>query len=287
MTAVENVLADLGVQNASLAEIRSKDGVSVYRATVEHTSYILKYFARQADRREIGNYQILQTLRVPTIAVVAHTDSALLLEDIAQSAVLRLAAEEDMRDPEIAVRLAQWYKQLHTAGKAYVAVNAAAMYDETDAITPENMRHAARRTHTENHPVWALLRENFAAVQARILALERTLTYNDFYYTNMIVAKDRSAALMFDYNLLGKGYAYADLRNVTSSLGSAAGDAFVQAYGGYDPAEALVDAVASPLTTLHFACQRSAFPGWAAQELEQVKDGTLEHAIRRLLADAN
>ena len=36
----------------------------------------------------------------------------------------------------------------------------------------------------------------------------RTLTYNDFYYTNMMVAKDKSSALMFDYNLLGKGYVY-------------------------------------------------------------------------------
>ena len=37
-----------------------------------------------------------------------------------------------------------------------------------------------------------------------------TLTYNDFYYTNLAVLKDGTSAIMFDYNLLGKGYAYAD-----------------------------------------------------------------------------
>ena len=284
MDIINSTLQAMGVGNASIAEIRSKDGVSVYRVTTAHTSYILKYFAHEADRREIENYRMLQTLRVPTLSVVAHTDSALLLEAIAQSETLRLAVEADMHDPDIAARLAQWYKRLHAAGGAYVASSGAALYDETDVITPENMRYAAKQTHTEINPVWAFLDENFAAVRARIAALCRTLTYNDFYYTNMIVAKDRSAAFMFDYNLLGKGYVYADLRNVTSSLGSAAGDAFLQAYGDYDSAEILVDAVASPLTTLHFACKRNTFPGWAAEELEHVKDGTLEKAIKRLLS---
>jgi len=41
-----------------------------------------------------------------------------------------------------------------------------------------------------------------------------TLTYNDFYWSNFIVRKDRQAALMFDYNLLGRGYRYSDMRNV-------------------------------------------------------------------------
>jgi len=56
-------------------------------------------------------------------------------------------------------------------------------------------------------------------------------------------------------------------------------------YGAYDSKEAKVDAVASILTTLYFACQRSAFPHWADEEREHIADGTLTQALERLLTD--
>ena len=159
------------------------------------------------------------------------------------------------------------------------------MYDETDAITPENMAFAAVKTGTESSPAWALLRENFGIFENKAASVSRTLAYNDFHYTNLIVKKNASAAFMFDYNLLGKGYAYADVRNVTWALGKDAKEAFLEGYGPVDPAEALFDAAASALTTLHFACQRDAFPAWADELLLQVRNGVLERAIRKLLAN--
>ncbi|MBE0600898.1 MAG: hypothetical protein IH607_03865, partial [Firmicutes bacterium] len=230
------------------------------------------------------NYTILNTLGLQTLQIIGHTESALLMEDVAQSKSLRLAEKEDMADPAVAEKLAAWYWQLHEYGKAYVSAHGQGMYDETDCITQENMQAVAEKTGTAGSAAWALLMENFSAVTQKAASVGRTLTYNDFYYTNMIVAKDRSAAFMFDCNLLGKGYVYADLRNVTSSLGREAGQAFRKAYGAFDPVEEAIDAVASILTTLHYGCQRQAFPAWAEEELEKVKNGTLEQALRRLLA---
>ena len=86
----------------------------------------------------------------------------------------------------------------------------------------------------------------------------------------MAVAKDGSAALMFDYNLLGKGYAYADIRNVLSSLSDEAQLAFLDEYGAFDPTQKILDDVVSPVVTLYFACKRDVFPSWAKPLLEEI-----------------
>jgi hypothetical protein len=80
---------------------------------------------------------------------------------------------------------------------------------------------------------------------------------------------------------------YADIRNVCSSLSEDAKTAFLSVYGDYNEHEMVVDDVISPLTTLHFACQRESFPTWANDELEKIKDGRLLEAVERLLKEKN
>lgn len=273
----------LGIENFKITEIRKKDGVAVYRAARAGETFVLKTFEKESDRREIANYRILQSLNVPTLRVIASTDSALLMEDVSKSASLRLGLRQDMDDPAVAVPLARWYRQLHAQGRAYAAAHGAELYDEADVITAESLRGIAAKTDTRQNPLWALLDGYLPAVCAKIASAPRTLTYNDFYFTNLAVAKDLTTALMFDYNLLGKGYAYADLRNVTASLGKAAKDAFLREYGAFDEGEIAVDDVASALVTLHFACCRNAFPAWAAEERTKITSGELERAVRRLV----
>jgi hypothetical protein len=101
----------------------------------------------------------------------------------------------------------------------------------------------------------------------------------------MVVRKDKSEAFMFDYNLLGKGYAYADIRNVCSVLGESARRVFLDEYGGFDEFEVLVDNVASVIVTLYFACKLKKFPQWAMQYLQSVEDGFSEK-VRDLLRGA-
>ena len=85
---------------------------------------------------------------------------------------------------------------------------------------------------------------------------------------------------MFDYNLLGKGYAYADLRNVMSSLSKKAGEAFLEEYGSYDPVEAALDDVVSVVCGLYMACQRKVFPNWAQNLLDEMETKFIEKIER-------
>ena len=101
----------------------------------------------------------------------------------------------------------------------------------------------------------------------------------------MVVAKDKSSALMFDYNLLGKVYAYTDVRNVLSSLSEEAGKAFLNEYGTFDPIEKALDDVVSVVVTLYLACQRDEFPWWAQALLDELDTTFIEKIeyLRRLL----
>ena len=48
----------------------------------------------------------------------------------------------------------------------------------------------------------------------------KTITYNDFFYGNLIVSEELKEAFMFDYNLAGEGLKYFDVRNVIYGLGN-------------------------------------------------------------------
>jgi hypothetical protein len=271
---VRTELEAMGVVPTSLEPIREKDGIFVVRVRADGRTSVLKCFANPSHRREIAAYSLLGELGVATLRVLAATQSAILLEDIDASGRLRLGEPGDLADPLVASRLARWYRVLHDAGAGFVIGAGADLYDETDVITEANLEAVARRTGTESLPVWGVLRARLEEIKARVRALPRTLTYNDFAFTNLAVTRD--SALMFDYNLLGKGYVYSDLRNVCASLAEDAAAAFLDAYGEFDRTQAVVDDVAAPLVALHFACQRSRFPSWAKPELH-----VLEHDLAR------
>jgi hypothetical protein len=203
-----------------------------------------------------------------------YTENALLLPDVETSSQYRLGVESDMSDPQTARAVARWYKTLHSKGREAVLDG---LYAETDVITLENMDFAAVKTNTQDNPLWQAIRERYPEIRRTIDALPYTLTYNDFYWTNLIVAKDGQSAMMLDFNLLGRGYIYGDIRNVTSSLTGEAKEAFLNEYGTEQiPAEEeTADAALSPLVTLYFACKLKRFPAWAEQTLQELKSGVL------------
>lgn len=265
----------MGVINATYTRIQSKADIHVYRVNANGKSLILKLFDNPHDTREITNYHLLQSLGIQTLPLLGETAIAILLPDVTADPDFRLGTENDMNNPDIAKALAKWYKTLHTKGSAYLLHNRPALYDETDMVTPQNISHIAEVTGTTDNPLWRAFADNIHIIRHRIDGLPRTLTYNDFYYTNLIVSNDQQSAFMLDYNLLGKGYAYSDIRNVTSSLSKEAAKAFVDAYGLSDSItkQAVADAVLSPIITLRYACKRDCFPSWAKPSLEQVNDG--------------
>ena len=279
---IKQELKKLNISFSNIELIQNKDGVIVAGIQIDTISYILKYFQNEDYKREIGNYKFLQSLNIPTVNVIGVTDSAILMEDISQSDTFRLGIKEDLNDVVIALKIAEWYKLLHTGSKDFVLEHSTELYDETDFITIENIEFIKEKTGTQNLPVWKLIDDNFDIIVSKIKSLPRVLTYNDFYYTNLIVSKDKSSAFMFDYNLLGKGYVYSDIRNVCSSLGKDAKKAFLGAYGEFDNKEIIVDDVASVLITLYHACQRKNFPTWADYALEELKTD-YENKVQTLL----
>lgn len=133
-------------------------------------------------------------------------------------------------------------------------------------------------------PVWRLIGENWDKIKAAVDGARRTLTYNDFYYTNLAVARDGGSALMYDYGLLGAGYAYADVRNVCSALRGGAREAFLEEYGPVDGDEARLDAVVSVLNGLCSAYSRERAPAWAAGLLAELRGG-LYGRVERLAGE--
>jgi len=273
MDCVVANLEKMQIKYTDIQQIRDKDGISLHRVICENSVYILKYFDNKEYRREIQNYEILKSLNIPTIRIIANTDVCLLMEDIESSNFYRLGIKADLSDADVAVEIAKWYKLLHNKGSAFISLNGDSFYDENDVITPENIALIKTKTKTESNSVWLDIDNNIDAIHSLIKKTKRTLTYNDFYYTNFIVAKDKSSAYMFDYNLLGKGYAYADIRNVCSSLGVEAKNSFLREYGYYDRTEVIIDDVASVIVNLYFACLQETFPKWAEGSLNELNNG--------------
>ena len=269
-----------------LSLIREKDGILVVRVYCKDSTYVLKCFLEEDFCREIENYRILNSLLIPTPKLIATTEQAILMEDIDASKNARLGIAADLEDIGVARQIAQWYRQLHRAGYAYVARHGEGLYDENDVITMQNIKAIKEKTNTSHLSVWSLIERNFTQLQMAINKAKKTLTYNDFYYTNLIVAKDGTWAKMYDYNLLGKGCAYADVRNVCASLSPKARVAFLAEYGECSAEEKALDQVASVLINLHFACQKEQFPSWAEESLLQLKN-TYEKQVATLLERAS
>jgi len=255
----------------TLLRHKKSDGVSTWR--VNPPGCIVKHFAKPENRREIENYRILQSLDIPTPRLIAQSKKTLLMEDLSVGAY-RLATEQDANDPAVGTLVAAWYKTLHEKGREYAQSHA--MYDECDMLTPENLALIGEKTGAMDFPIWPVLMEALPRIREAALSLPRTLTYNDFYYTNLALARDKSAALVFDYDLLGKGYVYGDIRNVCSSLGEKAKEAFLAAYGPYDESEIAIDRIVSELVSLHAACRKEKFPRWAEGALETIRGWTAE-----------
>lgn len=114
MNIIHKELNKLSIACDNFSILQDKDGITVARIVSGEKSYVVKCFQKDEHKREMGNYQLLESLGVPTIRLIASTDSALLLEDIDCSPVYRLGIEEDMSDPAVVRRIAEWYKQLHS-----------------------------------------------------------------------------------------------------------------------------------------------------------------------------
>lgn len=286
MDNVWNEIEKIGIIPEKLEEIRTKNGISLYRLRHNSENYVLKYFAPGQDPVEIEYYSLLAQAGITTPVVIGKTDCAILMEDLQHSPVWRLATEKDLDDPSVAHHLAAWYKTLHDASEQILPLKSQ-WYCEYALLTEANLRRAAEATDTVQNKDWAFVIGHLPRIRKLVEKLPPVVNYNDFYYTNLAVARSANAAMMFDYNCVGKGYRAADLRNVRVSLSVHAAEVFLESYGKVSDDEFRIDNVVSALTTLIMAAQRNRIPAWAQTSLNALRTGKLAAQLDEILNDTN
>ena len=273
--------------------ISAKQGVHVYRCDYGGVPAVVKYFENEDDRREILNYRILARHGVPTIAPYAMGSATIVLEDVSVSEEWRLGVAEDLEDTDVAKSLAQWYFAFHESGAAAAELDA--LYFEYDSLTEENLIKLEQKF-PEAGELFRFVSAHCGRFRELICAPSFTLTYNDFYWSNFVVRKDKTAAKMFDYNLLGRGYRFSDFRNVRGSMSEEAGAAFAETYHRLyfakhgrnrteeEKFEERVDDVAGPLFALLVAfTEREDIPDWAEEHKDDAVNGKLLIKAKGLL----
>lgn len=289
LTVIKNIYNELSLIGVSpdkindFSEIRNQKGVHLYRMKYDDRHLVVKYFEKDEFKREIEYYSILKSLNIPTIEVIGYTESILLLEDLDRSLNYRLGVESDLSDIQVAKSLASWYQNLHHEGSKFLINNIKKFYEEIDYITKENIEFVMDKTDTRDNQVWKILIDNLDLILLETNKFEETFTYNDFYWTNLVVSKDKKEAFMFDYNMLGVGFRYNDIKNVCSSLSDEAGKVFIKEYGEINQKEKEMDDVISIVVTLIQASKIPIFPTWAHESLKQVNNGELFIAISKVL----
>lgn len=279
----KNEFEKLGIKADSYEEIREKDGIALIRIKSGKNNFVFKYFDNTDFRREIRIYEILEEIEIETIKIYKKTKKSVLMEDITASDTLRLGTKADMSDSKVARSLAEWYKKLHEKGYEYLPKHSEYFYSECSVITRENLAFIKEKTKTENFPVWKTIEDNFVVIKTEIDGARKTFNYNDFYYTNLVVAKDKSKAFMFDYNLFGKGTAYSDINNVCWSLSKEAKKVFCDEYGRIDEHEKLVTEISTVLSSLYFASIREEFPDWGNELLDELCSPGYTEKLKKLI----
>ena len=274
--------------------ISANSGVYVYRCLYDGEPAVVKYFEKDDDRREILNYQILTRHDIPTIKPLALGTATLVMEDISASEDWRLGVEEDQNDTDVTRSLAQWYFKFHEKGATVPELDT--LYFEFDGITEENLTMLLEKF-PEAQELLKFLLTHLDKLRELICQPSFTLTYNDFHWSNFVVRKDKRAAMMFDYNLLGKGYRLSDFRNVCWSMSDEAKAAFVDEYnrlyfekhgqgrGDEEKFEERIDGVAADVFSLIFAFLRfdHNIPDWAKELKSGFVDGSLLAKAKELL----
>lgn len=257
--------------------VSDADGVLVVQGRVGDDPVLVKRYAEPRMAREIAHVELLGLLGVPTLPVLGAGEDWLVLADPVDAGY-RLGTPEDLYDPAVARLLAGWYDQLHAAGESLPPMALAGLTSELDLVDAAGLGQvAARWPELALQVAWA--QERLPEWRRVLADLPRTLTHNDFWYTNLAVSWDSSSAIMLDHHLVGAGLRASDVRNVTLSLSTEAGEAFraeylrlAEARGvRWDERAAAVDEALGHLAALVLASEADETPSWAGESLEWLR----------------
>ena len=275
-------LSRLGVPTSEFQGVETvsvRPGHRLYRIRTRRRSYILKSFSANGPGNEIKSYGLLRRLGVPTINVLAQTETDLLLEDLTCNGTWRLATELDISDRNVGAAVARWYWHLHAKGAALAATETGLppfLKREEDLLNRASIESAGRSLCLSGLDSWRLAGDRIELLKSALSNFETTLNYNDFHWTNLALSRRSGPgmeAVVFDYDLLGIGTRYSDFRNVVGSLSGEAVTGFREVYGYVDPGEQTLDRPLATLYALVSAARMATFPTWAEESRQTVLDG--------------
>jgi len=266
-------------QITQIKELSNKDGIIVHSFEYLGVHYVLKQFMNKIHTREILNYRLLNELELPTMNVIQVEQNSILLEDINFNISYRLATKSDLEKTSIITSLAKWYRRLHDQGRRYFKDHPKMyLYSEIEDLTDENLALIRNHLCYGSDDFWQNINE-LVSLSKRYTKANRTLNYNDFSYVNVIVARDFKDAYLFDYNFMGEGLAYFDIRNVLSGIPSHLHPIFLNEYGEYNKIEETIDAILQHLVSINIAFQRASFPQWAEKSIVQMTSKAMQNNV--------
>ena len=278
----------LGKLGVPAGEIRRVETISVrpghrfYRIRTHRCSYVLKSFPVGNPGNEIKGYRLLRQLGVPTLDVIAMTETDLLLEDLTHSETWRLATELDAGDRHVGAAVARWYWRFHEKGSALAAAGSGLppfLKREEDLLDRAGIESAGRALGLSRLDSWRLAADHIDLLKRSLSDFGTTLNYNDFHWTNLALSRKSGPgmeAIVFDYDLLGIGTRYSDVRNAVGSLSGEAIAGFQEVYGSVDPGEKTLDRPLATLYALVSAARMVTFPKWAEESRQTVLNGTFK-----------
>lgn len=265
--------------------LRRREAHLVCRVKCIQESYILKWFFSPGDNKEPYLYSLLNQYELDTLPVYKIMRCAILLEDLQSSAEWRLANDSDMKQAETGKAVANWYLDLHRAGRSAlqdISGSKTFLAPWVNIITRRALQYAADVFDLKDEKVWGTVFRSFEILKAKYLKYPQTFNYNDFAAENLALSRVKDQplrAVIFDYDQFTTGLVYSDFRNVLSSLTGEAVAAFRQNYGPVNESELYLD---KPLDTLHgliIASQRNNKPSWVEPLIKTVSSGELEASI--------
>lgn len=262
---------------SEINEIRYKDGIFVGSVQIDTQELVVKFFEKVEHAVEIANYKLLQTFGVPTPVIYHTSENLLIMENLNFNSNYHLATAEDLKNRDVIINLAKWYKTLHNAGKKIDISN---FYSELDFITKENLQTLQSILPKCENLV--LMLANFEKLERKIKSLPLTITYNDFAEENMIAGKN--IAMMYDHNKMGKGLAYFDIQNVCFMLDENMKKAFCDEYGKIPEIEKVAYDLLIPFITLIMANKMPKFPNWALPYKTKVFSPEIKNLLLKFIA---
>ena len=133
----------------------------------------------------------------PHCLYMSTRTARIVLEDLQSSTEWRLAEPADMERAATGVALAEWYRNLHQAGREALkdsSLQPEGVFPWVSEITGPSLEKAGAALKLEHTPAWGMAMQQVEILKGKYLALPQTFNYNDFAAENLALSREPGAA---------------------------------------------------------------------------------------------